>query len=391
MTPLSRRIAARIARITAPVLAAGLVCALVLPRVALAQDPPPTAPPTTPPTTAPTAAPAAQASPIDDLIARVRSDVNNLAYADAVRRGNEVFAFARSMRLDQMIALRGIMASAFYPEEQAAQQADSAMKHLVELVKLQPDVALPLEIRWAGLDSLLEVARTRTFAVQMRPSQEDQLVGTEGRGAVSVISSRPARYRLAFRALPNGVPVTHDSVLTPATDGRLTFRAHDGKTALLAAGQYEVILTATDAASSDSVVLRHRADATGAAITMVPMPVFDTTLLKPDMSKPARVRTAVTSIFFATATFMIASSARAEEPLASAFENDGRANLVGLAILGAAVGSYWLDKGVVSVENLQSNMAVRATHRKALADAEAENRKRIAEYRVTVKISREAR
>jgi hypothetical protein len=36
-------------------------------------------------------------------------------------------------------------------------------------------------------------------------------------------------------------------------------------------------------------------------------------------------------------------------------------------------------------------MAARAAYRKALADAEAENRKRISEYRVTVKISREAR
>jgi hypothetical protein len=375
MTPLPRRIAVRLARITRLALVAGSVCAVALPSLALAQATPP----------------AAQASPIDDLIARVRSDVNNLAYADAVRRGNEVFAFARSMRLDQMIALRGIMASAFFPDEVAAQKPDSAMKHLVELVKLQPDVTLPVEIRWPGLDSLLEVARSRTFAVQMRPAQEDQLVGTEGRGTVSVIASRPARYRLRLRALPNGTAVLHDSVTTPASEGRLTFRGHDGKTALISAGQYEVILTAVDVASGDSVVLRHSAEATGTAPTMVPMPVFDTTLLKPDMSRPPRVRTALTSIFFATATFMIASSARAEEPLASEFGTDGRGTFVGIAILGAAVGSFWLDKGVVSVENLQSNMAARAAYRKALADAEAENRKRISEYRVTVKISREAR
>ena len=375
MLRLSRRTAPRLARIAHLALVAGLVCAAAVPPLALAQGTPP----------------AAQASPIDDLISRVRSDVNNLAYADAVRRGNEVFAFARSMRLDQMVALRGIMASAFFPDEPEAQWPDSAMKHLVELVKLQPDVSLPVEIRWSGLDSLLEVARGRTFAVQLRPAQEDQLVGTEGRGAVSVIASRPARYRLRIRALPNGAAVTHDSVLTPATEGRLTYRGHDGKTALISAGRYELLLTAIDATTGDSVVLRHQADATGTAPTMVPMPVFDTTLLKPDMSKPPIVRTALTSVFFATATFMIGSSMRAEEPLASAYANDGRATFVSIAILGAAVGSFWLDKGVVSVENLQSNMAVRATYRKALTDAEAENRKRIAEYRVTMKISPEAR
>lgn len=360
-------------------LAVGLVSALLAPSPSAAQGTPPAAPPQ------------GQTSPIDDLIGRVRSDVNNLAYADAVRRGNEVFAFARSMRLDQMIALRGIMASAFFPEEREAQRPDSALKHLVELVKLQPDVALPVEIRWSGLDSLLEVARARTFAVQMRPAQEDVLVGTEGRGTVTVIASRPARYRLRIRALPSGAPVTHDSTLTPNTEGQLTYRGHDGKTALIAAGQYEVLLTAIDATTGDSVVLRHEATATGTAPTMVPMPVFDTTLLKSDMSKPPRVRTVLTSVVFATATFMIASSARAGEPIASAYSTDGRATLVGVAILGAAVGSFWLDKGVVSVENLQSNMAVRATYRKALTDAEAENRRRIAEYRVTMKIRPEAR
>lgn len=330
-------------------------------------------------------------SPIDDLIARVRGDVNDLRYADAIRRGNEVFSFATSIRLDQMIALRSAMAAAFYPEEREAQQPDSALRQLVEIVKLKPDAELSVEIRWAGLDSLLLVARSRTFAVQLRPAAEDQLVGTEGRGFVEVISSRPARYRLRLRAIPTGVPVLHDSTLTPDAKGRLSYRAHDGRTALLSAGQYEVLLTATDARTGDTITVRHQATVTGTAPALVPAPVFDTTQLKPDMARPPRVKMVMASLFFAGATFAIASSGRAEEPLASAYSTDGRATFVGISMIGAAIAGFWLDKGTVSVENLQANMAARAAYRKALTDADAENKKRIAEYRVTVKIQPEAR
>jgi len=353
--------------------------ALAAPGALVAQDPAPATPP-------PAATPAQSASPIDDLIARVRTDIDNLAYADAIRRGNEVFSFARSMRPDQMMALRSAMAAAFYPEEREAQHSDSALKHLVEMVKMRPDVTLAVEMRWAGLDSLLELARLRTFAVQMRPNEQDALVGTEGRGSVDIISSRPARYKLRIRSLPSGVAVLQDSSVAPDARGRLTFRAHDGRATLISAGQYEVLLTATDATSGDTVVIRHLATATGTAPATVPPPVFDTSLLKTDMAKPPRVKMVMTSIFFAAATIAIATVARAEEPIASEVDTDGRATLVGVAMIGAAVAGFWLDKGTVSVPNLQSNMAVRAAYRKALLDAEAANRQRITEYRASLKI-----
>jgi hypothetical protein len=99
----------------------------------------------------------------------------------------------------------------------------------------------------------------------------------------------------------------------------------------------------------------------------------------------------LTSVVFAVATGAIASSARAEEPIKSAFGTDGRATLVSVAMIGAAIGGFWLDKGTVSVPNLQSNMALRAAHLKALTDADAESKRRIATYRVMIQIRPEAR
>jgi hypothetical protein len=99
----------------------------------------------------------------------------------------------------------------------------------------------------------------------------------------------------------------------------------------------------------------------------------------------------LTSLLYATATFAIASAGRAEEPIASAFGSDGRATFVGLAIIGAGVGGFWLDKGQENAEALQANLNLRRAHRTAVQAAEAENRRRIAEYRVTMRIRPEAR
>jgi hypothetical protein len=339
----------------------------------------------------PAAVHAQETSPLDDLIARVRADVNDLKYPEAIARGREVFAFARTARPAQLIALRQAMAAAFYPEEREAQQPDSALAHLRAAVRLQPDVQLAAELKWPGLDSLLEVARRTTFAVQLRPNAADTIVGPDGRAHVSFIASRPARYKLRVRALPNGASVAMDSVMTPSASGRLAIRAHDGRAALIGAGQYELLVTAYDSASSDSIVIRHDAEATATALTTVPRPMLDTTKLQNEFAKPKRTQLVVSSILYSTATFMIASSARAEEPILSGFGTDGRATFVGLSILGAGVGGFWLDKGSVNAEALRANLDLRVAHRTAVQAAEAENRRRIAEYRVTLRVRPEAR
>jgi hypothetical protein len=339
----------------------------------------------------PAHAQAPEASPLDDLIARVRADVNDLKYPEAIARGREVFAFARTARPAQLIALRHAMAAAFYPEEREAQNADSALAHLRASVRLQPDVQLAAELKWAGLDSLLEVARRTTFAVALRPNTADTLVGPDGRGTISFIASRPARYKLRIRALPNGASMAQDSVMTPTASGRLTYRAHDGRAAMLGAGQYEILVTAYDSASTDSLVIRHDAEATATNIALVPRPMLDTTKLQQEFAKPKRVGLVLTSLLYATSTFMIASAARAEEPILSGFGTDGRSTFVGIAILGAGVGGFWLDKGSVNAEALKANLDLRIAHRTAVQAAEAENRRRIAEYRVTVRIRPEAR
>lgn len=93
---------------------------------------------------------------MDDLILRVIADLSDLRYGDAIVRGREVMAYARPMMSPaQASLLHTVIAAAF----------DSAIKELEAAIHVKPDVVLPVELAWDGLDSLLTVARSRSFAV----------------------------------------------------------------------------------------------------------------------------------------------------------------------------------------------------------------------------------
>ncbi len=325
-----------------------------------------------------------------DLIDRVKADINDLKYAEAVRRGQEIFSFVSAMTPAQILELRQVMAAAFYPEEVEGQQPDSAMAHLVELVKLDPEATNAADVKWAGLDSLLEVARSRTFSVAVRYQEESILVGADGRGFADVITTRPARFTLRITPASGGETIVHDTA-SAAKRGRLSYRAHDGEKPLLATGEYVLLVTAVDSATGDSVTIRHRGTATGEAPQLTALTAFDERTLRPEYAKPPRVRTVFTGIVFAGLTYAIASQGRAGEPLKTLYDNDGRAMLLSGAMLAATVSTFFLDKGEPDRAAMAANLRARDDHRRAMMDAEAENRRRIAAYRVTVRVTPEDR
>jgi hypothetical protein len=104
---------------------------------------------------------AQQTSPVDDVLDRMFSDVNDFRYADAVRRGEEAAAITRAMSRTQQVRYRGLMAAAYYPEESTFQRPEAALRELDALIRLVPDAQLPQELFWRGLDSLLSVSRSR--------------------------------------------------------------------------------------------------------------------------------------------------------------------------------------------------------------------------------------
>ena len=102
-------------------------------------------------------------SPVAELLVQGRNALNDLDYERAESVGRSVLEFGeRATRRERASAYR-LIAASFFPEELALQNADSALHYLAELIRLTPNAAIPTEISWPGLDSLLAVARTRGF------------------------------------------------------------------------------------------------------------------------------------------------------------------------------------------------------------------------------------
>lgn len=325
---------------------------------------------------------AAQSAPGQGPIAAMREDLRARRYADVIRRGNDLLGSSRTFTLDEQVALWQVMAAAYYPPDVMAQRPDSARLPLDALVRLAPDAQLAPDVRWAGLDSLLERARSGIFAVVARP-QSDYSLTLQEPGYVTVVATRPARFRLTSVSAATGVATVHDSGVV-GRSATLRLRAHDGLRPLLADGDLLLMVTAIDQRTGDSLVVTRRATARESANGTVPLiPAFTPPA---SVRVPAMKRSTVVlgGLAFAGATVAIAQGARAEEPIRSGFSADERAMFVGGAMLVAAVTSLFIDRGKERPPTAAEVRRARAEHDRRVASALAESRERTAAYRVTV-------
>jgi hypothetical protein len=340
----------------------------------------------------PVARAAAQGTnPVDDLILRVVSDVSDLRFGDALTRGREILAAGTTLRPQQEITLRIAMAAAFFPDFGGDQQPDSALTQFDRVVRIAPDAEIPITLAWDGLDSLLQVARARTFVVVVRPPMDSVAIGGERRAEIEVVATRAARYRLATRRVGGSVTYVHSVWSTPASSAQLALRADDGTHVLLEPGAHDVFVTAVDPVGGDSITVVRRAVVTGTRPSLLTTPVLDSAQLQQEESRPRPFRTALTGLLFGGFAVVVANEARGAEPLRSAFAADNRAGLVGGAILLAAVGAIWMGRDGRDEAAITYNAAVREAHARALAAAESENRRRLAQYRATMVIAGEGR
>lgn len=330
-------------------------------------------------------------SPVDELISRVVTDVGDLRFSDALTRGREILSAGAALRPQQEVTLRTAMAAAFFPDFGGEPQPDSALAQFDRVVRLAPDAEIPIVLAWDGLDSLLNIARARTFAVVVRPPTDTATVGGERRAEVEVVASRAARYSLATRRAGGSVTLTHSVSTTPAMSARLTLRADDGAQLLLEPGVHDLLVTAVDPVRGDSTTIARRINVTGPRPSLLAMPVLDSAQLQVEESPPRPFRTALTGLLFGGLTVVIANEARSGEPVRSAFAADTRAGLVGGAIVAAAIGAIWMGRDGRDEAAITYNTALRDAHARSVAAATAENARRIAQYRATVTFVPEGR
>lgn len=325
------------------------------------------------------------ADPVDDLILRVIADLNDLRYDDAIARGREVFRSAATMTPAQEALLRTALAAAFYPEEEPAQRPDSALAQFAAAIRVKPDVVLPVELRWSGLDSLLDVARSRVFAVVVQADSPRVLAGPDARGGLMVQSSRPARFTLRTGLVGSSTSVVQSTSSEPSTASVLMFRALDGRDVLLAPGAYTATITAVDAAG-DSVQLRRRLLVEGQPLFIVAPPVFDSTRLLPERRRGSLARRALISAVLGGTAFYVASLFKDAE-FDGDFRPSGASVGLGLSVFAIGVSTHWIFGAGRDADAVAANARLREEHRRAVERAEEESAARRNAYRVTVTLA----
>ena len=327
-------------------------------------------------------------SPVDGLLDRITADINDLQYAQAIQRGQPLAVSASAMPLAQRLRWRLLMAAAFYPEERQHQNADSATMHLTAAVRIAPDARYIPEMRWRGLDSLLERARARTLAVVARAVPSQLVGGADTPLRVEAVASRAVQLRLRLVDRATGRAMPADT----ATGQRAEFSvsAHDGRRVLLAPGTYDLEITALDP-GRESTDARYELVVEGTVIVLQPEPPILRSALLAERTTVARGRSIAAGLVFSGATLAVATLGRSDASLRERHPTDARAFVVSAAMLIGVTAVLWKQKGAPLPMNVAANAKVRAARERAADSVITANRVRLSTYRVTVRLAPEPR
>lgn len=323
-------------------------------------------------------------SNVDVLLDRVAADINDLEYAEAIRRGQSLAISATAMSTAHRVRWRLLMAAAFFPEDPNLQHGDSAMRHLEAAVRLQPDARYDPAMRWRGLDSLLDRSRARTLGVALRPTPLQHADGADAPARITVIATHPTRFRLNLVDRATDETVHADT----ATGDSAVFAipAHDGRRVILAPGTYVLEMTAVDAGVAARTV-RHEVTVRGTLPKLEAEPELNESSLLPEFVAVPRRRAILTGLAFSGATLAIASMGRSDGALADRFDTDARAYAVSAAMLVGVTAVLWKQKGAPLPQNAVANSTTRSRHQRELDGVIASNRALLRGYRPEVSVS----
>lgn len=334
----------------------------------------------------------AGASPIDDLLKRAMDAYNDLRYSRADSLARQVLAIGSQITQAQRTQALVVVAAAAYPDDPSAQRRAVALTTLKQIVRTNLGLQLPQELTWPGLDSLVDEARRTTFGIEVRGDTAQIVTGPQGQARLAVRSSRPGRFQITIMPPGGGSAAVVDS-LPVSTTGEFRFATMRNDRPLFSTGEYSVIVTGIDAVNHDTVTVRYEARVVAPPVDFVAVSA------KVDSSKLLKERTGrfgFKSIFPAIlvggGAYALASTLRAE---GDNVKNTVSADSKGVAVAGALAVSTilagFLDRGRPIPANIAANKAYAEAVMKSAADAQAENRRRIAEYKTTFYFNPEVR
>lgn len=340
---------------------------------------------------APVRAQAQQGSPIDDLLKRAGDAFNDLNYSRADSLAHQVLAIGVKITAAQRTRALLVIAAASYPEETGAQKRSVALATLKQIVRTNLALKFPQELTWAGLDSLVDEAKRTTFGLEVSGDTQQVVVGPEGTASLKVRGSRPGSYQLTIMPLSGGSAAIVDSLPTTSS-GEFRFSAMRGERPVFTTGDWSVIVTGIDAANHDTVTVRYaaRVDAPALEFASIASKV-DSSKLLPERTGRFGAKSIFPGLLVGGAAFALASTMRAQGNIKTKVGADSKGVAVGGVLALSTILAGFADKGRSIPANIAANKAYGAAFARSIVDSQAENRRRIAEYRTTLHIDLEAR
>jgi hypothetical protein len=325
-----------------------------------------------------------------EMLDRGRAALNDLHYMRADSIARDVLSLGMLSRSARVEALQ-LIAAAGYPESPNERRAASARSAISQLLALDLSLAIPRELSWPGLDSLYRDVVASTYAISVLVRRENPITGLAGTSVLRVRANRPSSFALRARTRDGIEAVLLDSV-SGAGDTTLSLRVARDEKLILRGGEYDFIVTATDAATRETVTKTFDGVAIVPPLEFVAVPTgIDSTLLRPERSKPERTSGIVAGIVLGAATIALGKGLRATDPIRSGGETDSRYTIAGVAMVVGSIAAAWFDKGRVLDKNKEANerlMLATVARQRAVRE---DNARRAAEYRASITLNPEAR
>ena len=334
----------------------------------------------------------AQSNPIDDVLKLAVDAFNDFKYPTADTIARRVLTM-QSATAAQRSRAQMVIAAAAYPEEAGAQRRGIALATLKQLLRTNYDARIPPELTWAGLDSLFDEAKRTTFALQVTAEPQQTAIGLEGTAKIHLKSNKRGLFRLVIASKGGGGVAVVDSLMS-VPEGDITFKAMRDEKPIFTSGDYTITVTAFEPGGrGDTVTVQYALKADAPPISSVAVPAkMDSTKLLTIRTGRSGAKAILPALLVGGAAFALSSQVRGQGNIATSGPGpDGRGVGIGGLLAVTTIVAGFVDKGRPIPANIAANNAAGEAFQKSIADAHAENRRRVLEHKTVLTFDLESR
>jgi hypothetical protein len=323
----------------------------------------------------------------DLLLKQAQSALDALDRPNAEKFARQILEQMTTTSSQQKQKARFILANVYYPEEAPnARDRAKALAILKDAVRENIDVTIDRVLTWPGIDSILATAKATTFGMAAAPaSAQMEATGPTGHVDFSARANRASTFRLAITG-SEGTTTVSDSVAGRETT--LAIPTMRNERPIFTSGTYQIVVTAIDKASGDSVSTHFTATLDAPALTFTTVPVtLDSTRFVRERTKKFGWKGIIVGGLTGGGIYAIANVMHTDTTLKKSIGPDSKGTGIAAAAGVTLIFASFLDKGRTIPAAIVANQKVRDDFAASIRAAQAENANRIATYKTTFVIS----